>query len=363
MEDQPVKPKELSAMLSRVGGALTMDDGRTAAAALDHTSASRNEVHVGDVVHGHTYHGIHGHSDHHRDPLAHGGKFLMRDVADGDDGPGHKLLNASHMAALTSAHMHSQSHTDMAKVGKKAANLEAVWAKKVGSGHIVVEHDHEQHGEQAPVEMHKQGNLGMYTEDNVVARQSLRHHKDVEDILDQMWVSAARHHSADQTNLDKEEYRSVHARMLRACTEKEDIDMTKEEMDEAFEDDWEMDSGGDGSVQKEDFLDSLFQLTDTWCETVELDEYTGYLKWLQARMFKAPDRWFNFKKTIKFCFNKEGNAALSCSLIRFETITLLALLQCTRRTTTRRSSRGRTRDCWPCPPSTPRARASSSRTR
>jgi hypothetical protein len=312
-------------MLSRVGGALSLGEGERTEGrrrssihqhiALHHTNEGEG-VHVGDVVNGHKYHGIHGHANHHSDPLQRGEKGHASQ---------HKLLNASHMVALTAVHIHhSNSHTDLDKLANKSANVVAVMARKMESGGIVLEHGHEEHGAMAPVEMHKQGNLELYTEGNMAARQSLRHHKDVEAILDQMWVSAARHHDKDNGNsLDKEEYRGVHQRMLRACIEQEeDMEMSPEEMEEAFDDDWEMDSGGDGAVDKHDFLDSVFQLTDTWCETgklitlfcdalttraactVELDEYTGYLKWLQTRMFGAPDRWFNFKKTIKFTFNK-----------------------------------------------------------
>ena len=163
----------------------------------------------------------------------------------------------------------------------------------------MLEHDHVEHGEEIPVKVQKQGNLKPYNEGNVAVRQSLRHHPAVE-VLEQMWVSAARHQDTDKgQSLDKEKYRGMHKRMLRACQEKEGMEMTQQEMDDARSRTTERWTRTTVRLRGGGVLDSVFQLADTWCDTVELDEYTGYLKWLQARMFTASDPWFNFKKTVQ----------------------------------------------------------------
>ena len=195
-----------------------------------------------------------------------------------------------------------------------------------------------------------------------------------------------RHHSEGgrKEYLDREEYRTFHGRLVGVFNkgpadsrrlsvqatgsggDGSDGDgddkshaLTSEEADEAFEDDWEMDSGGDGRLEKEDLFDSMYQLAvqwsechfnmqqlcscsaksagtfqlaevelpdanreracvacgwgmghllpvqfhlcvshahthrlqqDTWCDTVEVDEYVVYLEFLASRMFNAADK-------------------------------------------------------------------------
>mmetsp|Transcript_17633 Transcript_17633/g.22927 ORF Transcript_17633/g.22927 Transcript_17633/m.22927 type:complete len:392 (-) Transcript_17633:190-1365(-) len=84
--------------------------------------------------------------------------------------------------------------------------------------------------------------------------------------------------------------------------------MTEEEKEAVMKDDFHVDSGGDGSVDREEFRFSIFQLADQWTCSVNADEYIAFLKrgydivfddLIKADKINLPDCWNAELKKIK----------------------------------------------------------------
>jgi hypothetical protein len=101
-------------------------------------------------------------------------------------------------------------------------------------------------------------------------RKQNRYHPDVLAILGTIWKSVKRHHGGSGRQvLGKEEYRTLHTRLVGVFNRGaetgghdtgEDMGggdgaehhaLSPEEAEKAFEDDWEMDSCGDGMLEKD----------------------------------------------------------------------------------------------------------------
>jgi hypothetical protein len=96
-----------------------------------------------------------------------------------------------------------------------------------------------------------QGDLeAHYTDAMLKKRKVLRNDEGVEEELEKFWKSAHRHHNQkDATHLDREDYRGLHGRMVKALHEVEggsEIILSAEETQQAFEEDWRADSHSDG---------------------------------------------------------------------------------------------------------------------
>ena len=46
------------------------------------------------------------------------------------------------------------------------------------------------------------------------------------------------------------------------------------------EEDWARDSKGNPEMEKEDFMDAIFELADLWTSSLEATEYSQFLMWL-----------------------------------------------------------------------------------
>jgi hypothetical protein len=84
--------------------------------------------------------------------------------------------------------------------------------------------------------------------------------------------------------------------------------LTEEEMDEMMKDDFRDDSGGDGSVDREEFRFAVFQLADQWTSTTEVEEYVEFLKrgysivfsdLLEADKLQWPMTWASELRKVK----------------------------------------------------------------
>ena len=60
-----------------------------------------------------------------------------------------------------------------------------------------------------------------------------------------------------------------------------------------MQEDWTSDSRGDGYVDKGEFMDSMFEVADMWCETCNKQEYVDTLKQLWVKIFRKvpPLNW------------------------------------------------------------------------
>jgi hypothetical protein len=133
------------------------------------------------------------------------------------------------------------------------------------------------------------GNLHFYTPEQIHARKKLRKHKRIEELLSFWWHASSKHDDDnDDDLLDREEYEKLYYRLLRAFDEDDDDenDLTHEQAREAFEEDWEKDSGGDGTIDCCEFKDAIFELADHWCESTDAVEYIEYLEMMYNKVFK-----------------------------------------------------------------------------
>jgi hypothetical protein len=89
-----------------------------------------------------------------------------------------------------------------------------------------------------------------YTGEMLKRRKIIRYAECVEVELAKFWKSAYRHHNHnDAPRLDREDYRGLHGRMVQALHEEEDeVILSSEEMQQAFEDDWRADSHIDSHI-------------------------------------------------------------------------------------------------------------------
>jgi hypothetical protein len=145
------------------------------------------------------------------------------------------------------------------------------------------------------------GNVACYTPAALLKRRHAFEHPRVQELLDQWWGAATRHHDADgDGQLDREEYTGVYRLLVAAFAvddDDDDDDDDEEEEEEEGDDgdaaaaaatleaDWLRDAGEDGVVDKEEFKASIFELADQWTESCSTAEYVSFLEELFLRVF------------------------------------------------------------------------------
>jgi hypothetical protein len=79
---------------------------------------------------------------------------------------------------------------------------------------------------------------------------------------------------------DAEEYGKFYKRLMGLLADNDDPDdnMIDEEAKAAMEADFNCDSVADRFVDREEFMNWLFQLADQWCEDIDTDEYVCFLQ-------------------------------------------------------------------------------------
>ena len=126
-----------------------------------------------------------------------------------------------------------------------------------------------------------EGDLDMYTPENLHKRRKLRTHPDIVELLEIWWAKATMSFDHDGGGaLDKKEYRQFHRRLVAAFATDDDVtnDLSAEGEEVAFEEDWANDSRGQAEIDKSAFFDSVFELADTWCHSIDLEEYAEFLR-------------------------------------------------------------------------------------
>mmetsp|Transcript_76298 Transcript_76298/g.218200 ORF Transcript_76298/g.218200 Transcript_76298/m.218200 type:complete len:713 (+) Transcript_76298:563-2701(+) len=125
--------------------------------------------------------------------------------------------------------------------------------------------------EAVKVHITMQGNTEMYSNDNQLKRSELKRSEKMRELAMHVWRSAANGH----TTMDKEEFEVMitkfHILMVPPGGNNQDLH-------ELAEYEWEHDSQGKDYMSFEDFFTSLWQLVDTWTETVQEEEYLHMLK-------------------------------------------------------------------------------------
>mmetsp|Transcript_76304 Transcript_76304/g.218257 ORF Transcript_76304/g.218257 Transcript_76304/m.218257 type:complete len:861 (+) Transcript_76304:563-3145(+) len=123
--------------------------------------------------------------------------------------------------------------------------------------------------EAVKVHITMQGNTEMYSNDNQLKRSELKRSEKMRELAMHVWRSAANGH----TTMDKEEFEVMitkfHILMVPPGGNNQDLH-------ELAEYEWEHDSQGKDYMSFEDFFTSLWQLVDTWTETVQEEEYVSF---------------------------------------------------------------------------------------
>ncbi|KAF4143297.1 hypothetical protein GN958_ATG07510 [Phytophthora infestans] len=120
-----------------------------------------------------------------------------------------------------------------------------------------------------------------YTPEALALRFSLRNHPDVVDAVKQLWsVQLPRD---EMGCIDKKGYASLFRRIGRSL----EPDASKKRlrrMERTIREDWSRDSKGESVMSFATLFDSVFELADLWCETIDVDEYITFLRRLVQRV-------------------------------------------------------------------------------
>ncbi|KAF1794436.1 Tetratricopeptide repeat [Phytophthora cactorum] len=116
----------------------------------------------------------------------------------------------------------------------------------------------------------QQGNLDLYTKDNLAKRVSLQQHPHMIALTQRLWNCALRNGDKKLTFPDYETYMLC---LHRLILPEFDIGASKE----LIRDDWKRDSGEQNYLDYPFFHLSMFELVDLWTDTVDPDDYVSLL--------------------------------------------------------------------------------------
>jgi hypothetical protein len=138
------------------------------------------------------------------------------------------------------------------------------------------------HNQAGPAGKNEQGlgSMAFYSETNIRKRESLRHHPLIVKILKVWWNETLSEFDKDNSEtIGEEEYIALHERLVQGINKYQDLGATIEdgEAHELARKDWIEDSHGEGDIDDVKFFDSIFQLADQWCATLEVKEYVDFL--------------------------------------------------------------------------------------
>mmetsp|Transcript_23303 Transcript_23303/g.62536 ORF Transcript_23303/g.62536 Transcript_23303/m.62536 type:complete len:184 (+) Transcript_23303:129-680(+) len=116
-----------------------------------------------------------------------------------------------------------------------------------------------------------QGNSEMYSKDNQIKRSALKRSKKMRELASHAWKLAA----GGKDHMNKAEFTVMITKfhILMVPPGGGDVDMLS-----LVEEEWAHDAFGKDFMDFEDFFTSLWQLVDTWTETVHEEEYVRMLQ-------------------------------------------------------------------------------------
>ena len=143
----------------------------------------------------------------------------------------------------------------------------------------------------------QQGDASMYTKDKIQQRAALRRHPAVLEVLQDFWgvvtgvcpdkeipvgarcpicgkLAGVLRSEANEPTVAFDAYEALYERIYRAVLEEWD----PADASATIAEDWQNDTKGCQSLTREAFFDSLFELADHWCATVEAREYVTFIK-------------------------------------------------------------------------------------
>jgi Ca2+-binding EF-hand superfamily protein len=131
------------------------------------------------------------------------------------------------------------------------------------------------------VSYREQGNLDMYTNENLKKRDSNRHHPEVIGALDEFWNVLPKLPSG---KINK----GIYTWMCRAMYFKLVKNATEEEFQAVVVVDWRNDAVFSNAMNIRMFRTAIFNMADVWCETVDPREYRDFIRLLRKAVEKAP---------------------------------------------------------------------------
>ncbi|KAG6976109.1 hypothetical protein JG688_00001688 [Phytophthora aleatoria] len=170
-----------------------------------------------------------------------------------------------------------------------ASTVQTQVHKLVADGHVVAEIDSTLGTE---VAYRQQGNLDLYTKDNLAKRVSLQQHPHMIALTQRLWNCALRNGDKKLTFPDYETYMLC---LHRLILPEFDIGASKE----LIRDDWKRDSGEQNYLDYPFFHLSMFELVDLWTDTVDPDDFRRFI----ARF--GPLELSLSKLVACFCVNRE----------------------------------------------------------
>lgn len=125
------------------------------------------------------------------------------------------------------------------------------------------------------VEYIKQGNIELYTEENLVRRRNLRKHKRIDWMIVKFWLLLIGDQSANmfRARIRAKQYTNLLVRFHKALMPNFQLD---DAMAEARQE-WYHDSGGEETMTYEQFFDGLFALADIWVNEIDGNKYADFL--------------------------------------------------------------------------------------
>lgn len=122
-----------------------------------------------------------------------------------------------------------------------------------------------------------QMNIALYSYENQAIIESLFTHPEIEAQLDIWWKHAKLYFDGNDNDvLEKDEYAAFYKRLLNLLDGASEL--SEEEANVAFEDDWVLFSEGDGKLTREEFRYGVFKLADHWTCTTFRFEYVDFLQ-------------------------------------------------------------------------------------
>ncbi|TMW55329.1 hypothetical protein Poli38472_013220 [Pythium oligandrum] len=118
-----------------------------------------------------------------------------------------------------------------------------------------------------------------YTPEALALRFSLRNDPMVLEAVKQLWMIEM---PRDEMGcIDQRGYASVFRRIAKSLDAKA---FRKKRLDRLLDEDWKRDSKGESEMSFANFFDSIFELADLWCETIDADDYVSFLERLRDRI-------------------------------------------------------------------------------
>ena len=135
------------------------------------------------------------------------------------------------------------------------------------------------------LEYTKQGNIDLYSEENLVRRHNLRKHKRIDWVITRFWLMLIGEQSTNmfRARIRARQYTNLLVKLEKALVPNFHLeDATANALK-----DWQHDSGGEETMTYGQFFDGLFELADNWVNEIDADKYADFLDVLFLNVTRA----------------------------------------------------------------------------